>query len=49
VVTAYEHRTPFEMDVEDGYRAIDLCDAWKRSASTHGPVALPLHPGRAAP
>ncbi len=42
VVTACEKRTPFEMDAEDGFRAIELCDAWKRSAATHEPIALPL-------
>ena len=44
VVTACERRMPFEMDVEDGYRAIELCDAWTRSATSHEPVALPLQP-----
>ena len=42
VVTACEQRTPFEMDAEDGYRAIELCAAWKQSAATHEPVQLPL-------
>ena len=42
VVVACEQRTPFEMDAEDGYRAIELCAAWKHSASTHAPVRLPL-------
>jgi predicted dehydrogenase len=42
VVTACERRTPFEMDAEDAYRAIELCDAWTRSAASHQPVALPL-------
>lgn len=45
VVTACEQRTPFEMDVEDGYRAIELCAAWKQSAATHEPVPLPLLAG----
>lgn len=42
VVTSCEERTPFEMDAEDGYRAIELCTAWKCSAGTHQPVQLPL-------
>ncbi len=45
VVTACEKRTPFEMDAEDGYRAIELCAAWKESAATHQPLDLPLHGG----
>ncbi|HEU5318292.1 MAG TPA: Gfo/Idh/MocA family oxidoreductase, partial [Chloroflexota bacterium] len=42
VVAACERRTPFEMDAEDAYRAVELCDAWTRSAASHEPVALPL-------
>jgi predicted dehydrogenase len=42
VVTSCEERTPFEMDAEEGYRAIELCAAWKESAATQQPVALPL-------
>ncbi|MGH2366615.1 MAG: Gfo/Idh/MocA family protein [Chloroflexota bacterium] len=42
VVGCCEQRQPFEMDVEDGYRAIELCAAWKQSAATNLPVALPL-------
>ena len=42
VVAACEQRTPFEMDAEDGYRAVELCAAWKQSATAHAPVELPL-------
>jgi myo-inositol 2-dehydrogenase/D-chiro-inositol 1-dehydrogenase len=42
VVDCCEQRRPFEMDAEDGYRAIELCAAWKQSAATHEPVVLPL-------
>jgi predicted dehydrogenase len=42
VVTCCEQRTPFEMDAEEGYRAVELCAAWKASAASHEPVALPL-------
>ncbi|HEY3082209.1 MAG TPA: hypothetical protein VGM69_20165 [Chloroflexota bacterium] len=42
VVTSCQQRTPFEMDAEDGYRAIELCVAWTRSAETHEPIGLPL-------
>ena len=45
VVAACEQRTPFEMDAEEGYRAIELCAAWKESAATHQPVDLPLRGG----
>lgn len=45
VVTSCELRTPFEMDAEDGYRAIELCAAWKHSAMTHQPVRMPLPVG----
>jgi predicted dehydrogenase len=44
VVECCEQRRPFEMDAEDGYRAIELCAAWIESAQAHRPVALPLHP-----
>jgi len=37
-----ERRAPFEMDAEDGYRAVELCAAWKRSATSGAAVALPL-------
>jgi hypothetical protein len=42
MVTCCETRAPFEMDAEDGYRAIELCAAWIRSAQDHGPVEMPL-------
>jgi predicted dehydrogenase len=42
VVAACEGRSPFEMDAEDGYRAVELCAAWVRSAAAHEPVTLPL-------
>lgn len=42
VVACCENRVPFEMDVDDGYRAIELCAAWKESSSAHAPVLLPL-------
>jgi len=42
VVEAVERRAPFEMDAEDGYRAVELCAAWKRSATSGAAVALPL-------
>lgn len=42
VVACCAERTPFEMDAEDGYRAIELCEAWRRSAATNLPVTLPL-------
>jgi predicted dehydrogenase len=42
VVESCERRTPFEMDAEDGYRAVELCAAWVQSAATHEPVRLPL-------
>jgi hypothetical protein len=45
VVTACEQRTPFEMDAEEGYRAIELCAGWKESAATQQPVELPLPAG----
>jgi predicted dehydrogenase len=45
VVAGYEQRTPYEMSVEEGYRAIELCAAWKQSAATHAPIWLPLVPG----
>ena len=48
MVTCCEQRTPFEMDAEDGYRAIELCVAWKESARTHLPLDLPLDGERGA-
>ncbi len=42
VMESCEQRRPFEMDAEDGYRAIELCAAWIASAEEHQPVALPL-------
>ncbi len=45
VVAGCEQRTPFEMHVEDGYRAIELCAAWMQSAASHEPVTLPLRAG----
>ena len=42
VVDCCEQRRPFEMDAEEGYRAIELCAAWIESAWQHAPVALPL-------
>ncbi len=49
VVACSEKREPFEMDVDDGYRAIELCAAWKESAATHAPVTLPLAVSPGAP
>ena len=42
VVTQCEVRAPFEMDAEDGYLAVELCDAWQRSAQSGSAIALPL-------
>ena len=42
VVDCCEKRVPFEMDAEDGYRAVELCAAWKQSSQTTQPVTLPL-------
>jgi predicted dehydrogenase len=42
VVACCERREPFEMDAEDGYRAIELCVAWQQSSLSGQAVALPL-------
>jgi predicted dehydrogenase len=42
VLDAAEKREPFEMDAEASYRAVELCEAWRRSAETLQPVRLPL-------
>jgi predicted dehydrogenase len=41
VVDCCESRRPFEMDAEDGYRAVALCAAWQESATAEGAVTLP--------
>ena len=42
VVDAAEKRAPFEMDAEDSYRAVELCEAWRRAAESGDAVTLPL-------
>jgi len=42
VLEAAEQRAPFEMDAEASSRAVELCEAWRRSAESHEPVRLPL-------